>query len=186
MAPLQKPTNSEPAGAPIAVIESTILLIRGHKVMLDADLARMYGVSTKRLNEQVRRNRERFPHNFMFQLTESEKAEVVANCDHLRGLKFSHVPPAAFTEHGALMAASVLNTERAIKVSVYVVRAFVKLRRMAAADVNEVSRRIDELEKKFVEHDKKFGTVFAAIRELMAPPLNPKRRPIGFSIKQEE
>ena len=92
--------------------------------MLDADLARLYGVSTKRLNEQVKRNKERFPERFMFRLTANEKAEVVANCDHLQKLKFSPVLPYAFTEHGAIMAATVLNTSRAIQVSIYVVEAF--------------------------------------------------------------
>ena len=92
-------------------IEQTILLIRGHRVMLDADLAHLYGVTTKRLNEQVKRNRNRFPADFMFQLTSKEKAEVVANCDHLTKLKFSPAKPLAFTEHGAVMVASVLNFE---------------------------------------------------------------------------
>jgi len=94
----------------------------GQKVILDADLAKLYGVTTKRLNQQVKRNRERFPEDFMFQLTTEEKAEVVANCDHLSRLKFSPASPYAFTEHGAVMAASVLNTPRAIEVSIFVVR----------------------------------------------------------------
>ena len=111
-------------------IEQTILVIRGHRVMLDADVADLYGVTTKRLNEQVKRNRNRFPADFMFQLTSKEKAEVVANCDHLAKLKFSPAKPCAFTEHGAVMVASVLNSERAVEVSVYVVRAVVKLREM--------------------------------------------------------
>ena len=98
--------------------------------MLDADLAGLYGVTTKRLNEQVKRNRKRFPADFMFQLTSREKAEVVANCDHLTRLKFSPTNPFAFTEHGAVMVASVINSERAVEVSVYVVRAFVKLREL--------------------------------------------------------
>jgi len=99
-------------------IEPMILTIRGQKVMLDADLARLYGVTTKRLNEQVKRNRSRFPEDFLFTMTADEKAEVVANCDHLRRLKFSPALPNAFTEHGAIMAASVLNTARAVEVSV--------------------------------------------------------------------
>jgi len=98
------------AVVPIGQIEQRILLIRRQRVMLDADLARLYEVNTKRLNEQVRRNRDRFPEDFMFQLTTNEKAEVVANCDHLAKLKFSPVLPNAFTEHGAIMVASVLNT----------------------------------------------------------------------------
>ena len=98
---------------PIGQIEERILLIRGQRVMLDADLAGLYGTTTKRLNEQVKRNRGRFPEDFMFQLTKNEKADVVAICDHVAKLKFSPVLPKAFTEHGAIMVASVLNTKRA-------------------------------------------------------------------------
>lgn len=104
---------------PNETVEKRIVLIRGLKVMLDADLAELYGVPTKRLNEQVKRNRKRFPGDFMFQLTAEKKGKVVANCDHLQKLKFSPALPYAFTEHGAIMAASVLNTSRAIEVSVY-------------------------------------------------------------------
>ncbi len=99
---------------PLETVESRILFIRGEKVMIDADLAALYGVTTKRLNEQVKRNRERFPHDFMFQLTAAEKAEVVANCDHLRRLKFSPNLPFAFTEHGAIMLATVLNSPKIV------------------------------------------------------------------------
>jgi ORF6N domain len=116
--------------APAEKIERLILLIRGQKVMLDTDLAQLYGVSTKAFNQAIKRNTQRFPPDFMFRLTKREKTEVVTNCDHLKKLRFSPVLPAAFTEHGAIMAAAVLNSERAIKVSVYVVRAFVKLRAM--------------------------------------------------------
>ena len=144
--------------------------------MLDADLARLYGVSTKRFNEQVKRNRRRFPKRFMFRLTAEEKAEVVANCDHLKNLKFSPVLPYAFTEHGAIMAANVLNSERAIEASVYVVRAFVRLRALIASN-KDLAKRLDELEKKY---DAQFKVVFDAIRELMTPP-ETKRRRIGFS-----
>jgi hypothetical protein len=115
---------------PAEVIENKILLIRSEKVMLDADLPALYGVTTKRLNEQVKRNRERFPEDFMFQLSEKERAEVVANCDHLRRLKFSPNLPYAFTEHGAIMLATVLNSPVAVQASIQVVRAFVKLRQM--------------------------------------------------------
>jgi hypothetical protein len=162
-------------------IERSILLIRGQRVMLDADLAGLYGVSTKRVNEQVRRNRDRFPGDFMFQLTTNEKAEVVANCDHLSKLRFSPVLPNAFTEHGAIMAASVLNTRRAIQVSVFVVRAFVKLREIISQH-KDLGRRLDELEKKY---DAQFKVVFDAIRQLMAPPeqKTPKRR-IGFVVEE--
>src|SRR4030067_3402960 len=110
---------------PIEVIEKKIYLIRGHKIMLDADLAVLYGVTTKRLNEQVKRNRDRLPEDFMFQLTEKEKADVVANCDHLKRLKFSPNLPYAFTEHGAIMLATVLNSPIAVHASIQVVRVFV-------------------------------------------------------------
>jgi len=115
---------------PVERIENSIVLIRGEKIMLDADLAILYGVSTKRLNEQVKRNRDRFPEDFMFQLTENEKAEVVANCDHLRRLKFSPNLPYAFTEHGAIMLATILNSSIAVQASIQVVRAFVKLQNL--------------------------------------------------------
>jgi hypothetical protein len=160
---------------PVERVQRAILLIRNEKVILDADLAELYGISTKRLNEQVKRNRVRFPHDFMFQLTGDEKAEVVANCDHLKRIKFSPNLPYAFTEHGTIMAANVLNSERAVQASVEVVRAFVRLRRMLASNA-ELSRRFDELENKY---DRKFKVVFEAIRQLMSPPL-PGRKQIGF------
>ena len=131
----------------VSKVEQRILLIRGEKVIIDADLAEFYGVPTKRLNEQVKRNKDRFPEDFMFQLTSEEKAEVVANCDHLEKLKFSKTLPYAFSEHGALMAASVLNTTHAIEMSVFVVRAFVQLRR-TIADHKKLSRKINQLEKR--------------------------------------
>ena len=163
---------------PLERVESRILIVRDEKVILDADLAQLYGVSTKRLNEQVKRNQGRFPDDFMFQLTENEKVEVVANCDHLRRLKFSPKLPYAFTEHGAIMAANVLNSERAVKASVQVVRAFLKLRQILASHA-ELVLKLNELESKYDRH---FLIVFDAIRELMTPtPL--KTRPIGFRAK---
>lgn len=163
---------------PVERIESRILLIRAHKVMLDSDLAELYGVTTKRLNEQVKRNKERFPADFMFKLTAKEKSEVVANCDHLKKLKFSPALPHAFTEHGAIMAASVLNSRRAIEVSVYVVRAFVKLREMLRTH-KELARKLAELEKRIEGHDEEIMALFEAIRQLMEPPEKPAKR-IGF------
>src|SRR5439155_1364077 len=150
-------------------IEPMILLIRGLKVILDADLAMLYGVSTKRLNEQVKRNRRRFPADFLFALTAAEKDEVVANCDHLQRLKFSPVLPSAFTEHGAIMAASVLNTTRAIEVSVYVVRTFVKLREILTTH-KELAHKLAELERKVETHDASIRSLVTAIRQLMGPP----------------
>ena len=143
--------------------------------MVDADLARLYGVETRALNQAVRRNRERFPEEFVFQLTVSERDEVITMCDHLRKLKFSASMPYALTEHGALMAASLLNTPRAIQVSVYVIRAFVSLRNAVSAQ-KDLTDRLDKLESRY---DRQFKVVFDAIRELMRPPDSPRRR-IGF------
>ena len=165
---------------PMERIERAILLIRGEKVMLDIDLAAIYGVTTKRLNEQVKRNSSRFPSD-LFQLSKTEKAEVVANCDHLARLKFSPYLPYVFTEHGALMLANVLNSESAANTSVMVVRAFVKLRQMLASNA-ELARKLDAMEKKY---DAQFKIVFDAIRQLMSPP-EPKRREIGFHVKYDD
>jgi hypothetical protein len=185
-----------PAPTPLTQIESRILLIRGQKVMIDADLATLYGVPTKRLNEQVKRNSERFPQDFMFTLTAQEKAEVVANCDHLVKLKFSKSLPFAFTEHGAIQAANVLASPQAIEMGVYVVRAFVRLREMIATN-GELARRLGELEETTealsLRHDTfahntrvQLKQVFDAIRELMEPPETVKKRPIGFVIPEEK
>ena len=148
---------------PVEVIEQRILLIRGQRVMLDADLAGLYGTTTKRLNEQVKRNRCRFPEDFMLQLTEKEKAEVVAICDHLTKLKFSPVLPNAFTEHGAVMVASVLNTKRAIQVGAFVVRAFVKLREMLATH-KELAHKLAELERELQNHVESIRSLVVGIR----------------------
>lgn len=166
---------------PIERIERSILLIRGEKVMLDADLAVLYGVTTKRLNEQVKRNKHRFPEDFIFQLTENEKAEVVANCDHLKRLKYSPNLPYAFTEHGAIMLATVLNSPVAVQSSIQVVRAFVRLRQMITSNA-ELARKLDSLEKKY---DAQFKVVFDAIRQLMIPP-EPKKRKIGFRREKDD
>ena len=178
-------TKQETALVAIERIENRILLIRGQKVMIDADLAELYGVTTKRLNEQVKRNSERFPHDFMFSLTPDEKAEVVANCDHLARLKFSSSLPFAFTEHGAIMAANVLNSQRAVEASVYVVRAFVRQREMIASN-KELTAKLNELERKLTTHDQAIAGLINAMRELMAPPPQPRKRPIGFVTPQEK
>lgn len=168
---------------PQASIERRILSIRGYKVMLDADLADIYGVSTKRLNEQVKRNRKRFPEDFMFQLTKKEKEEVVANCDHLKNLKFSPVLPYAFTEHGAVMLATVLNTSVAVQTSIQVVRAFIKLREMTATH-KELAHKLIKLERKLGKHDEDIKVIFEAIHQLMTPPQK-SRRKIGFRREEE-
>jgi hypothetical protein len=166
---------------PVERIERAILSIRGDKVMLDSDRAELYGVSTGALNQAVKRNLGRFPPDFMFQLTATEKTEVVTNCDHLIQLRFSPHLPYAFTEHGALMLANVLNSERAAQTSVQVVRAFVRLRQLLSSNA-ELARKLETLEKKY---DRQFRVVFDAIRRLMSPP-EPKRREIGFHVKHED
>ena len=160
---------------PVEVIEGKILLIRGQKVMVDADLAELYGVPTKVLNQAVKRNKKRFPIDFMFQLTQEEKYKVVTNCDHLKKLKFSPNLPYAFTEHGAIMLATILSSPIAVQASIQVVRAFVKLREMLTAH-KDLARKLDKMEKKY---DSQFKVVFDAIRQLMAPS-EPKSRKIGF------
>ncbi|THJ14129.1 MAG: ORF6N domain-containing protein [Nitrospira sp. CG24C] len=159
-------------------IKKTILVIRGHKVIVDADLAELYGVSTKVLNQAVKRNNDRFPKDFIFRLTNQEKLEVVTNCDHLRKLKFSTVQPFAFTEHGAVMVASVLNSKRAIEMSIYVVRAFVELREMLGTH-RALAQKLGELEQQVGSHDSHIQSLFDAIRQLMEPPPSKSRR-IGF------
>ena len=131
----------------VPAIESRILSLRGLKVILDSDLAAIYGVSTKALNQAVKRNANRFPADFLFRLSAAEKAEVVTTCDHLRRLKFSPVLPRAFTEHGALMAANVLNSERAVAMSLFVIRAFLKMRETLVGR-RELAQILGDLERK--------------------------------------
>jgi ORF6N domain-containing protein len=160
------------------IVENKILLIRGQRVLLAPDLAALYGVTPKRLHEQVRRNRKRFPEDFMFQLTIEERDELAAKCGQFRNIKHSRVLPYAFSEHGALMLANVLNSERAVEVSIFVTRAFVRLRKMLGTH-KDLARKLDELEKHIQDHDGHIQTLFEAIRELMKPdPV--KDRKIGF------
>jgi hypothetical protein len=167
---------------PREFIEKRILLIRGQKVMVDSDLAKLYGVTSKRLNEQVKRNKERFPIDFMFKLSIEEKSEVVANCDHLKNLKYSYNLPFAFTEHGALMLASVLNSPKAVEASVYVVRAFVRLRELLASH-KDLAQKLKELESKIEGNSEQIRDIIGAINQLLLPPEKPKRQ-IGFKVKE--
>jgi hypothetical protein len=160
---------------PLERVESRILLMRGEKVIIDADLAELYGVTTKALNHAIKRNSSRFPSDFLFTLTPIEKGEVVTNCDHLHKLKFSKSLPHAFTEHGALMAANVLNSDRAVEASVQVVRAFVKLRQILASNA-ELSRKSKIMKRSTMISLK---IVFDAIKKLMTPE-SPTRAGIGF------
>lgn len=163
---------------PDELIISKILIIRGHKVMIDRDLAELYGVTTKRLNEQVKRNLQRFPGDFMFQLNEEEKNEVVAKCDHLKALKFSSTIPFAFTEHGAVMLASVLNSETAIKVNVQIIRIFSKMREMLLTH-KDILLKLEHIEKQVTNHDENIKLIFEYLKELLHNP-NPPRELIGF------
>jgi hypothetical protein len=163
----------------VGIIEQRILFIRGEKVIIDSDLAELYGVPTKRLNEQVKRNRERFPHDFMFQLTPEEKDLLVASCGHLENLKYSKSLPYVFTEHGSIMAASVLNSARAVEVSVFIVRAFVKLRRVIA-EHKELSGRIYKMEKRLADHDDQILSMVNLMKQLMKPGHARKKPRIGF------
>ena len=171
--------EAEKAIIPSGKIANRILMVRGEKVIIDADLAEFYGVPTKRLNEQVKRNKERFPEDFMFQLSPEEKTELVAKCGHLAKLKFSPTQPFAFTEHGAIMAASVLNSPRAAETSIFIVRAFVKLRSMIA-EHKELSQKIARIERNLAEHDEQIIALIRAIKEFLQPEPVPRKRRIGF------
>jgi hypothetical protein len=168
---------------PLEVIEDRILLIRGQKVILDSDLAKLYEVTTSALNQAVKRNIERFPEDFMFRLEPREKNELITNCDRFARLKHSSALPYAFTEHGAIMAASVLNSPRAVEASIYVVRAFVRLRRMLASH-EQLARQLARIEKKLAAHDEQILGIITIIRELTAPPKASKRRRIGFAVER--
>jgi len=197
---------------PVEHITRSILVVRGHKVLLDTELAALYEVSTKRFNEHVRRNHQRFPADFMFQLTAGELAALrsqiatssaqaaeelpllrsqIATLKGGRGQHRKYLPY-AFTEHGAIMAATILNSARAVEMSVYVVRAFVKLREVLASN-KELARKLDQLERKLQTHDQAIVGIFNTIRKLMAPPPPPparpppsKSRPIGFTADLDE
>jgi len=160
-------------------IESKILLIRGQKVMLDRDLAELYGVETKYLNRQVRRNKERFPQEFMFRLTKKEKEQLVTNWHRFEPLKHSGSLPNVFTEHGVAMLASVLRSERAVKISIFIIKAFVKLRELLSTH-KEVSRKLKELEQRIEGHDGEIKSIFDAIRKLMEPSGQGAKGKIGF------
>ena len=164
---------------PEGQIEQSILMIRGQKVIMDSDLAILYGVETRRLNEQVKRNPDRFPEDFMFRLSAAEfenlKSHFATSSASWGGRRSL---PYAFTEHGAIMAASVLNTTKAIEVSVYVVRAFVRIREYLA-NHKQLAHKLVELERKIGTHDQALQSLIDAIHRLMMPPIKPKRG-IGF------
>ena len=163
-----------------------IFTVRGKRVILDADLARIYGVATKRLNEQVRRNADRFPSDFMIQLTPSETKEVQALRSQFATLKRGqHIKylPRVFTEHGAIMAATVLNSPEAIQMSVFVVRAFIKMRE-ALISRSELERRLLRIENVLLAHDESIRELYDQLRPLLLPPPAPPRKRIGFEAKE--
>ena len=178
--PPQPATHQLPI--PVELIERRIYLIRGHKAMLSTDLAQLYGVEPRALVQAVKRNIERFPEDFMFQLTKDEfavlKSQIVTSS--WGGLR--RATPYAFTEQGVAMLSSVLRSKRAVQVNVAIMRTFVKLREILATH-KELARKLEEMEKKY---DSQFRVVFDAIRKLMEPPPLPPRRPIGFTPKKED
>jgi len=167
----------------VEVVATKILEIRGKKVMLDRDLAYLYGVSTKVLNQAIKRNIKRFPLDFMFQLTTYEKEQLVTICDRFAILKHSTVLPHAFTEQGVAMLSSVLHSERAIHVNIQIMRAFVKLKELLLTH-KDLAIKIEALERKYDDHDQKIRAIFEAIRQLMAPPPEPPKQKIGFHTDQ--
>ena len=162
----------------VELAASRIITLRDQRVIMDADIAGLYGVETRTLNQAVKRNIGRFPEDFMFQLTKDEKAEVITNCDHLAQLRFSSYLPYAFTEHGAIMAANILNSVKAVEMSIFVVRAFIRLREVLSTH-KQLSDKLSELERKLLSHDHDIGVLMQAIRNLMSPPVQNKRK-IGF------
>jgi phage regulator Rha-like protein len=162
-------------------VESRILILRHQRVILDSDLAELYGVPVRQLNQQVKRNQGRFPMDFMFQLTAKEdealRSQIVISKKGRGGRRY---PPYAFTEHGAIMAATVLNSKRAIEMSVFVVRAFVRMREMLAKN-RQLAAKINELDRRLETHDTAIQDIIEAIKELMVPE-RPSKRGIGFQL----
>jgi len=178
----EKIDKIEESLVPVEAIASAILVLREQRVILDADLARLYGVTTRVLNQAVKRNIERFPSDFMFQVTDAELESLRSQIVISKSRGGRRYQPYAFTEHGALMAASVLNTPRAVEVSVYVVRAFIRLRELLANHA-ELSHKLEELEGRVDRHDEEIGALIEAIRQLLAPPDSPNRK-LGFRLKE--
>jgi hypothetical protein len=167
---------------PLKPLESMILTIRERKVIIDADLAALYNVPTKALNQAVKRNESRFPRDFAFRLTAKERVEVVTNCDHLAQLKFSRTLPMAFTEHGAIMAATVLNGQQAVSMSMFVVRAFIQMREHIAANA-AILKRLAEIDRTLLQHDTALLDLYEKLLPLLQPPEDPPSRRIGFQSK---
>jgi len=167
----------------VASIEGAIYLIRGQRVMFDSDLAAIYGVTTKRLNEQLKRNRARFPKDFAFQLTTEEFRNLRSQNATSKGRGGRRYLPWAFSEHGAIMLASALNSDIAVQASIRVVRAFVRLREMVVANA-QLAAKLKELGERLDSHDEAIVDLFAALKRLLEPPEPPKRREIGFHVRK--
>ena len=165
---------------PVEIIERKIYLIRGHKILLDSDLAELYGVEVKQLKRQVRRNLSRFPEDFMFQLQKEEYESLRSHFGTLKRGEHAKYLPYAFTEQGVAMLSSVLNSDRAIEVNIQIMRAFVKLREMLSTH-KDLARKLADMEKKY---DTQFKVVFDAIRQLMTPDV-PKKGKIGFGREKD-
>ena len=167
----------------IANIEGAIHLIRGQRVMLDSDLAVIYGTTTMRLNEQFKRNRKRFPDDFAFVLTREEFANLISQNAISRSHGGRRTLPIAFREYGAIMLASVLSSEIAIQASIRVVRAFIRLREMVAGNA-QLAAKLEEVERRFDSHDQAIANLFSALKQLLEPSEPPKRREIGFHVRE--
>jgi hypothetical protein len=168
---------------PIERIARTIFLFREQKVMLDYDLAVLYGIETRALKQAVRRNRDRFPSDFMFELSSEEVEIVVSQFVIPNRRKLGGVKPMAFTEQGVAMLSSVLNSQRAVKVNIAIMRAFVRLRQTLETN-RELARKFEELERRVGKHDEEIAGIIEAIRQLMAPQEKP-RREIGFHVREK-
>ena len=181
MKTLKRETNNPATLVPVEAVTRHIYLVRGHKVMLDTDLAKLYGVETFNLNKAVKRNRERFPEDFMFQLTKDEigSSTFQTGMSKRAGRGGRRTLPYAFTEQGVAMLSSVLRSRRAIQVNILIMRAFVKFREILSAHVG-LARKLDELERKYERHDKQIKAVLEAIRQLIETPPVPEKRWIGF------
>ena len=176
---------NQPHLIPIESITELIRIIRGKRIILDADLAMIYQVSTKRLNEQYRRNKERFPKDFSFRLTAQEATasrSQIATLKRGRGSNIKYLPR-AFTEHGALMADTILNSPRAVAMSVYVIRAFVKMREDQATNA-AILKRLAEIDKSLLTHDTALRDIYQKLLPLLSPPPDPPRRKIGFHSRR--
>ncbi len=176
-------TQPQPPAAPAEPIAPLILPLRAQRVILDADLARLYGVETRALNQAMKRNQDRFPADFMFDLAREEILRISQTVTSLRRLKYSK-QVRAFTEHGALMAAMVLSSPRAVAMSVYVIRAFIQMREQQAANA-AILKRLAEIDKMLLTHDAALRDIYQKLLPLLNPPPDPPRKEIGFHIKED-